>query len=220
MGTFYPPDMPKRDWLSHYSREFNACELDFTFHTIATPQLMDSLVRKSSPGFQFTVKAHHNMTHLQRGNETVFRGFRQSVQPLSSSGKLGCIVAQFPVTFNFSRENLDYLLMFRERLGELPLVAEFRHDSWLQASAVEALRHNRIGLCWMDSPTFLRERISPVPAIDILAYVRFQEVTSAYPRLPEIQELPQRVEKTFVFAHNRVWGQALKAIQRLKDLLN
>jgi len=219
VGAFYPPDMPKRDWLSHYSREFNACELDFTFHTIAAPQLMDSLVRKSSPGFQFTVKAHHDMTHLQRDNETVFREFLQSLRPLSSGGKLGCIVAQFPITFSFSRENLDYLLLFRERLGDLPLVAEFRHDSWLQASAVEALRRNRIGLCWMDSPTFLRERISPVHASDILAYVRFHELESAYPQLPEIQELPQSVEKAFVFTHNRVWNQALKAIQRLKDLL-
>lgn len=220
VGTFYPPEMPKRDWLSHYSREFNACEIDFTFHTIPSPSLVDSLVHKSSPDFQFSIKAHHDMTHVRRGNERVFRDFSRAVEPLRRSGKLGCVLAQFPVTFNYTRENLDYIFLFRERLGGLPLVAEFRHESWLQPSAEEALRRQRIGLCCLDTPPFLRRGVSPGQASDPVAYVRLQGVEADYSPLLGLQELPHRAEKTFIFTHNRVWEQALRAVQRLKNLLS
>lgn len=220
VGTFYPPEMPKRDWLSHYSREFNACEIGFTFHTVPSPSLVDSLVRKSSPGFQFAIKAHHDMTHVRRGNERVFRDFTRAVEPLRRSGKLGCVLAQFPVTFNYTRENLDYIFLFRERLQGLPLVAEFRHESWLQPSAVEALRRQRIGRCWLDTPPFLRQRLSAGQDSDPMAYVRLEDIEADYPQLPALQELPHRAEKTFIFTHNRVWAQALRAVQRLKDLLS
>jgi uncharacterized protein YecE (DUF72 family) len=212
--------MPKRDWLSRYSQEFNACEISFTFHTLPSPSLVDSLVRKSSPGFQFAIKAHHDMTHVRRGNERVFRDFIRAVEPLRRSGKLGCVLAQFPVTFPYTKENMDYIFLFRERLGGLPLVAEFRHESWLQPSAVEALRRQHIGLCWLDTPPFLRQRLSPSGTGHPMTYVRLQGVEAGYPPLPELRELPHRAEKTFIFTHNRVWAQALRAVQRLKNLLS
>lgn len=220
VGTFYPPGMPRRDWLAHYSREFNACEIDFTFHTIPAPPLVNSLVRQSSPGFQFTVKAHHDMTHLRQGNEAVFRDFLRSVEPLSRSGKLGCVLAQFPVPFNYSRQNLDYLLLFRERLGELPLVAEFRHESWLQPAAMEPLRRHRIGLCWLDTPPFLGRRLLPADASPFPAYVRLHEVEAACSSLPELRALPRQVDKTFIFAYSLVWTEALGAVRRLKEWLS
>ena len=30
-GIFYPPDLPKRNWLSYYSQHFNTVEINSTF---------------------------------------------------------------------------------------------------------------------------------------------------------------------------------------------
>jgi uncharacterized protein YecE (DUF72 family) len=37
VGNFYPPGMPKRDWLTYYAREFNACEVNSTFYALPGP---------------------------------------------------------------------------------------------------------------------------------------------------------------------------------------
>ena len=64
-GIIYPPNLRPSLYLVHYARTlgFNAVELDSSFYHMPTIPLIEALMRKTEPGFLFTVKAHRSMTH-------------------------------------------------------------------------------------------------------------------------------------------------------------
>ena len=72
------------------------------------------------------------MTHQRKEAAAISESFRQVLEPLLSTGKLGCILAQFPYSFNFTNYNWQYLSQIRKQLKGLPLVVEFRNARWLK----------------------------------------------------------------------------------------
>ena len=56
VGNFYPPGMPKRDWLIYYAREFDACEVNSSFYALPKPSVLKGMVDKTGEGFQFSIK--------------------------------------------------------------------------------------------------------------------------------------------------------------------
>ena len=147
VGEFYPLGMPKREWLAYYARKFNACEINSTYYALPKPSTLEAMVRKTGEGFLFVVKANQGMTHERRDNKAVFEAFREVLKPLAGSGKFGCVLAQFPYNFKFSRQNLDYIEIFKERLEGLPIVIEFRHAQWLRHDVYDWLRGQSLGFC-------------------------------------------------------------------------
>jgi len=240
MGTFYPEGMPKREWLYYYSREFNACEINSTYYVIPSAASFNSMVDKTGDGFQFCIKANKEMTH-SRQDCSVFDTFCQVLHPVISSGKLGCILAQFPYSFQFTRPHLDYLEDFKNRIGELPLVVEFRNAGWLKNEVFRWLKEKNIGFCCVDEPR-LPNLIPPVAeATSNIAYIRFHgrnkekwwQHEQAYERydysytaeelaewVPKIKQLNSGTEKTFVFANNHWRSQAVTTIRQLRLMLD
>ena len=131
VGIYYPPGLTRKNWLSYYAQEFNALELNSTYYALPDISVVESLVRKTGGGFLFSVKANQEMTHKRQAGQGVFKAFIKILQPLIQANKLGCVLAQFPYSFNRSAANLKYLQCFYEWIGELPLVIEFRNSAWL-----------------------------------------------------------------------------------------
>lgn len=161
-GTVYPEEIKDRDMLPYYEKElgFTALEVNFTYYTLPSPNSFIGMSKKTSEGFEFVVKAFKGMTHEIRDratkgildNREVFDKFLYSLQPLVQEGKLGCVLAQFPYSFFPNGENFAYLRSFRERLGEIPLVVEFRNVYWLKDSTFSFLEKNGVGYCVVDEP--------------------------------------------------------------------
>jgi uncharacterized protein YecE (DUF72 family) len=147
VGHFYPAGMPKREWLTYYAREFNTCELNSTFYALPKASSLEAMADKTGEGFLFSIKANQEMTHQRENNATVFEAFCQVLEPIIAAGELGCILAQFPYSFRFNRHNWDYLGLFRERLGELPVVIEFRNAQWLRSEVFDWLHQQDLGFC-------------------------------------------------------------------------
>lgn len=241
VGPFYPSGMPKKEWLFYYAREFNACEINATYYTLPKPAVMESMARKTGPGFLFAVKANRQMTHERENNEEVFKVFREMLTPLIDLGKMGCVLAQFPNSFRFNDQNRDYVETFREWLGDLPVVIEFRNAGWLREDVFGWLRSHGLGYCCVDEPP-LPNLIPPIAeATSKIAYVRFHgrnkekwwQHEHAYQRydysyspeeleewLPKIRYLDQTAERTFVFANNHWRGQAVSTIRQLRMMLD
>jgi len=241
VGPFYPSGMSKREWLLYYAREFNACEINATYYTIPRLSTLESMAKKTGEGFLFTVKANQRMTHNPKDNEQVFKVFREMLSPLVDKGKLGCVLAQFPYSFKFNHQNRIYLETFKERLGNLPIVIEFRNAGWLRKDVFNWLRRNELGFCCVDEPR-LPNLLPPIAeATSKIAYVRFHgrnadkwwQHEHAYERydysyspqeleewLPNIRHLDQTAERTFVFANNHWQGQAVTTIRQLKMMLD
>jgi len=235
-GNFYPTGMPKKEWLYYYSREFNTCEINSTYYALPRPSNLASMAEKTGESFLFCIKANQEMTH-QRENTSVFSAFCQVLQPLVSLGKLGCVLAQFPYSFHFNRHNWDYLAQFKEHLGELPLVVEFRNARWLRDDVFNWLQKKDIGFCCVDEPQLPNLMPAVAEATGRIGYIRFHGRNSArwwrhehaYERydysytqqelsewLPKIRKLTGATEKTFVFANNHWQAQAVNTIRQLR----
>ena len=240
VGPVYPPDLPKKEWLAFYAREFKACEINFTYYRLPNPYTLAAMSKKTPADFVFTVKASQELTHGREDPEDAFRSFRSGVAPLLDEGKLGCILAQFPFSFHATPENRDYLRSFRQRLGDLPTVIEFRNRAWLEEETFELLRELGLGFCCVDEPR-LKGLMPPVAvATGPVAYVRFHgrnakkwwRHTEAWERYdysysdqelqewePKIRALDGQVQKTFLFANNHWQGQAVGTARQLRLLL-
>jgi uncharacterized protein YecE (DUF72 family) len=233
--------MSKGEWLTYYAREFNTCEVNSTFYALPKPSSLKAMEKKTGEGFLFCFKANQEMTHQRDDNASVFKAFCQVLEPIITAGKLGCILAQFPYSFGFNRRNWDYLSLFKERLGELPVVIEFRNARWLRSEVFDWLRQNELGFCCVDEPP-LPNLLPPLAeATTKISYVRFHGRNSAkwwqheqaYERydysytpqelsewLPKIQKLDSVAEKTFIFANNHWRGQAVSTIRQLRLMLD
>ena len=241
VGNFYPAGMPRAEWLSYYAREFNTCEVNSTFYALPKPSNLKAMADKTGDGFLFCFKANQEMTHQRDDNAHVFKAFCQVLQLIISAGKLGCILAQFPYSFGFDRRNWDYLSLFKERLGGLPVVIEFRNARWLRSEVFDWLREHELGFCCVDEPR-LPNLLPPLAeTTSNISYVRFHGRNSAkwwqheqaYERydysytpqelsewLPKIHKLDSVAEKTFVFANNHWRGQAVSTIRQLRLMLD
>ncbi|HOG47298.1 MAG TPA: DUF72 domain-containing protein [Anaerolineae bacterium] len=241
VGPFYPPGLPKREWLPFYAREFAATEVNYTYYRLPVARTMAAMAEKTPPGFVFTVKASQELTHGREDPDAAFAAFRAGLVPLAEAGKLGCVLAQFPYSFHATGENRDYLRLFRERMDGLATVIEFRNRAWVQEATFDLLRELGLGYCCVDEPR-LPGLIPPLAvATGPIAYVRFHgrnakkwwQHENAYERYdytyaeeelrewgPKIRALDAAAEATFVFANNHWQGQAVTTARQLRLLLD
>lgn len=240
-GNFYPRGIPRRDWLRYYAHEFNALELNSTYYAIPKLSVLESMINKTEAGFLFSVKANQEMTHVRQQDNGVFEAFVHMLQPFIDADKLGCVLAQFPFSFNASRQNVKYLELFRDRLKDIPLVIEFRNVQWLKPEVFDWLRKHNLGFCCVDEPQ-LPNLLPPVAEVTTnIAYVRFHgrnaakwwQPQHAYERydytyspdelkewLPRINTVNSLAEKAFIFANNHWRGQAVSTIRQLRMMLD
>jgi len=241
VGNFYPRGMPRREWLSYYAREFSALELNSTFYALPRLSILEAMIDKTGEGFLFSVKANQEMTHQCQNDKRVFVAFIHMLQPFIDAGKLGCVLAQFPYSFGFSRQNWDYLELFREWLRDLPVVVEFRNARWLKLEVFDWLRSYNLGFCCVDEPQLPKLLPSVAEVTSNIGYIRFHgrnavkwwQHEHAYERydytysaeelgdwLPKVGKLDSLTEKTFIFANNHWRGQAIGTIRQLRSMVD
>ena len=240
VGPFYPKDVVKKDWLAFYAREFAAVEINFTYYRLPDARTLQAMAAKTPDGFLFTVKASQELTHVREDNVQAFAQFVQALSPLIAMQRFGCVLAQFPYSFHPNTTNQKYLRTFRERMGDLPIVIEFRHAGWLSPTTYSLLRESDLGFCCVDEPR-LRGLLPPIAeATSSITYVRFhgrnaqkwwqheeawQRYDYTYSRqeleewVPKIRELDAQAEHTYVFTNNHWQGQAVDTARQLRLLL-
>jgi uncharacterized protein YecE (DUF72 family) len=239
VGVYYPAGLPSREWLCFYARDFNTCEINSTYYALPPPGVMKALADKTGPGFLFTVKANQEMTH-QREGKNVCSDFCRCLDPMVKAGKLGCVLVQFPYSYDFNNKNWEYLANLQRDLNQLPLVVEFRNARWLKVEVFQWLRQQQIGFCCVDEPQ-LPNLIPPVAeATSQIAYVRFHgrnkekwwHPEQAWERydytykpeelkewVPRIKKLAAAADKTFILANNHWKSQSITTIRQMALLL-
>jgi len=151
-GAFYPPDIDKGKMLDYYVRHFSTVEINSTYYRIPHPAVMVNIVRKAPPGFDFMVKVPQSLTHRRTDIEEDLAKFTEAIRPFEASGKLAGLLAQFPYSFKFSNDSLDYLATCREALSAHRLFVEFRHNSWENRVMYDRLRAEKVGYVSVDEP--------------------------------------------------------------------
>ena len=110
--------------------------------------------------------------------DEVYKQFREALEPLTETGKLGAVFVQFPKWVFPSNEARELILENRRRL-ELPIAVEFRAGSWFNEKNAERtikfLQDNHIPYVAVDEPQGFKSSVPPVvvPTSDELAVFRF-----------------------------------------------
>jgi uncharacterized protein YecE (DUF72 family) len=239
-GHFYPERIATKDMLSYYAATFKAVEINSTYYAIPPAAMFTTMSAKTPDDFRFAVKANKDMTHTSYASDESFLAFLRSIQPLRDSGKLGCILAQFPWSFKPTSENFGRLREFRKRVGDLPTVVEFRNSAWISEDTFAMLRDLGLGFCSVDEPR-LKGLIPPIAAAtSAIGYVRFHgrnaakwfKHDQAYERydylyseeelnewVPKVKDIESKTVQTYVFFNNHYQGKSVRNAMMFAKLL-
>ena len=239
VGPVYPENLPKWQWLHFYSQEFDTVELNVTYYRVPAAKTVAGWVERTPEDFLFSVKANKSLTHER--TEPDFGTFRAGIEPLVRSGKLACVLAQFPFSFHPTPANIDYLRLLRTGLSDVPTVIEFRDHAWVSEETFALLEALDFGYCAVDEPR-LRGLMPPVSrASGPVSYVRFHGRNAekwwkhehAWERydytysedeleewIPKIRDLDADDSLVLVYANNHFRGQSIDTIRKLRQMLD
>ena len=247
-GPVYPAGIRERDMLPFYEKElgFNVLEVNFTYYTLPSQKTMAGMAQKTSEGFEFVVKSFKGMTHDIWDKKTgrridhreTFMKFKHGLVPLIEERKLTCVLAQFPYGFFPGRENSSYLEEFKEEMGDISLVLEFRNRAWFREETFQFLEKKGMGFCIVDEPNLPQLMPYQPRTTSEIGYFRFHgrnpnwfnvPMKVRYDYLysekeleefvPGIKEISKRTAKTLIFFNNCYSGSAAKNAAQMAKLL-
>lgn len=239
-GEYYPLGLDSKDNLSYYAGDFNTVEINFTYYSLPNPYIFGNMAKKVPDGFLFSVKVHHSVTHSQELDTGQQKEFIEALKPLQHNSLLGCILAQFPFSFKYNTNNLNYLKKVGDFFSKYNLAVEFRHNSWLNPIVMEAMSNLNMAFSNVDEPQ-LPGLIPPADTVTSrIGYIRFHGRNAkywwnhqqAYQRydyqyqnqeliewLPRIKKIISLTDKVFIYFNNHYQAKAVKSALALSGLL-
>ncbi|MFN2531382.1 MAG: DUF72 domain-containing protein [Pyrinomonadaceae bacterium] len=236
---------PKFDPLEYLSKFFDTIEINSSFYRPPSPKTAKAWVTRVSgnPKFRFTAKLNRVFTH-ERGKATTIdeTDFRDGIDPIAASGRLGALLIQFPWSFKNTAEDRLYLSELLSRFKDYPLVLEVRHGSWNTPVMYEWLERLGVGVCNIDQPLFSHSIKPAALTTSHVGYVRlhgrnyqswFREsaprderynylysVEELDPWITRIREVAKHTNETYVIANNHFRGQAVVNALEMKSSLD
>lgn len=167
--SFYPKEVPQRQWLRHYAQRFETVELNNSFYHLPDASSFQRWREETPRDFVVAAKMSRYLTHLKRLRDP--QGpvslFMERARHLGS--KLGPVLVQLPPTLKAEPERLaDALDQFP---GDVQVAVEFRDDSWLTDATRSVLEDHGAACCLADSP----RRQTPEWRTASWGFVRFHE---------------------------------------------
>jgi uncharacterized protein YecE (DUF72 family) len=132
----------------------------------------------------FTAKLHRSFTHSPlavmeptsaasiKPNDEDERLAREGLEALASTGKLGALLIQFPVSFKNTSLNREYLEVLLRQFIEFKRVVEVRHDSWDNAETINSFTQKNVSFCNIDQPLIGRSLQATEHVTSPVGYVR------------------------------------------------
>ena len=240
-GSFYPPGMKSRDFLSYYATQFATVEIDSTFYGCPSSRTVTNWAARTPEDFIFSVKIPQIITHEKTlvDCDSEFEEFVKTMDILGP--KLGPIIFQFPLVDRWKIPKQEsFLAVLAPFLKKLPadhkFAIEIRNKNWLDARFADLLREYKVGLALTDTsfvprPWEIKEKFDLITADFI--YVRLlgdrkgiEQLTKTWDkvvvdRTDEIQDwvkflrpIVRRGEKLFVYANNHYAGHGPATVQQ------
>jgi len=223
-GTFYPEEIPQKQWYAYYRSVFSTVELNVTFYRTPRAELFDRWYSESLPEFRFAVKGSRYITHLKRLTE-VDHALEHFFAPvLRLKDKLEAVLWQLPPDF---KADLDRFGEFLKRLEDYPVrnVFEFRNESWLTGSVVDLCREFGVALCMADRPAFLDTTAQTADFVYLRRHGSEGNYIGEYSE-EQLARDAARIRKyladrlqVFIYYNNDLGGAAPRNARRLAELL-
>jgi len=149
-GSFYPEDLSAKRMLSFYAERLNAVEINNTFYRLPKASVLEGWAEQVTPGFRFSIKASRRITHFARLKPEAREPTEYMMSSVTALGdRLGVVLFQLPPNL---KADVARLVEFLEVLPPgAPAAFEFRHESWHDDGAREALRARGAALVCADT---------------------------------------------------------------------
>lgn len=173
-GSFYPPDMPSREWLAHYAERLRTVEINTSFYRLPREETLAGWKDAVPKDFLFSVKASRFITHRKKlkDPETTVPPFLDRVAALG--GKMGPVLFQLPPNWGFDPGRLA------DFLASLPAgrryALELRDPDWINDRARGILSDHGVAFCIYE----LDGRLSPREVTAGFVYVRLHGPGGSY----------------------------------------
>jgi uncharacterized protein YecE (DUF72 family) len=174
-GPFYPPTLPKKDWLGWYARQFGSTEINGSFYRTPSLEAVRAWHDTTPDSFVFAWKASKFITHWKRLLPSAANSLALMATRLEILGaKAGPVLFQLPPNFVADAARLaGFLAMLPPAYR---FVFEFRHQSWYAPDILALLRRHEVALCLSDH----RDAPAPWEVTAPHVYVRGHGPTGAY----------------------------------------
>jgi uncharacterized protein YecE (DUF72 family) len=257
-GTVYPADLTTRKIspLQYLAQFYDCCEINTSFYGPLRPTIGKQWcewVRDANPTFLFTAKLYKAFTHSPVANVEPTSAMtirftsedekltREGLDSLAEAGKLGAVVAQFPISFKNTDENREYLTKLIAMFHDYPLAVEVRHSDWNSREVLGEFTRLGVGFVNVDQPLLGKAMRGTTHVTCSTGYVRlhgrnYQQWFSAkksedrynFLYTPDqlehwkerIEEITEQAERTFVVANNHYLGKAAANASELKSMLS
>jgi uncharacterized protein YecE (DUF72 family) len=251
----YPATLKGAERLAYVSQFFDLVEINTSFYGPIKPSMGQDwcrAVETVNPNFVFTAKLYRAFTHSPVSDveptsvETIHATradelhAKAGFDSIASRGRLGAVLAQFPISFKCTDENRAYVDKLVSHFRIYPLVLEVRHASWNEPGILDWLVALGIGLCNIDQPLLGRAIRPAAEATSSIGYVRLHgrnyqqwfaetNVRDRYDYLyssdelqgwkGRIKEVAEKTDVTFVVANNHNLGKAAVNALELVNML-
>jgi len=174
--NFYPRQQSKDfDWLQFYSAHFNCVEVNATYYTYLSPNIVEGWIRKveDADDFLFTVKLHQDFTHRRKYDKNSLQSVSENLALLEKAERLGGILMQFPYSFQFNETNAEYIRRLNETFSNYMQFVEVRHSSWSNQSVYDLFKALDISFCTIDQPEIGKAIMFEPVVTNETSYLRF-----------------------------------------------
>jgi len=228
IGPFYTKT--DKSMLRAYSKVFQTVEINSTFYRYPSKGTVMGWTKYTRDGFIYSAKLPRLITHekqldLNEGIEEDLQKFIELMQPLSLSGKLGCLLIQLPPKFEYKPKKLEDF--FKILPPHIRFAVEFRHLSWMREETWDLLEKYRVAYAIVDEPLLPPE----IHMTTDLAYFRWHghatrpwynyryHVEELEPWVPKLRETAKKVEKTYGYFNNHYHGYAVENCLQILEML-
>ncbi|PWN62931.1 DUF72 domain-containing protein [Chryseobacterium viscerum] len=222
-GSLYPENTPGKDFLSLYSKTFNAVEINSTFYRKPTAKTLQKWYDETPEAFRFFIKIPKSITHENRleNSKEEIAVFCNHIQS-NLKEKLSGFLYQFPPSFKNTPENTERIINSMDHA--FLNVIEFRHRSWWQKEVFDLLKAHNIVFSGVSFPGDLPEDI--IINHPQTLYYRLHGKPMLYKSeysenfMNELAEKIKNHKQTLFIFFNNTWGTAaIRNALYLKSIL-
>lgn len=219
---FYPEDLAKSKWFSHYAQYFSTVEVNYSFYRWPRPETIAKWSEQAPRGFKYTLKAPRTITHVKRLKDIgpKIDDFYELTSRLKRAK--GCHLFQLPPNFEPTESNFERLKQLVGALdGRMDNAVEFRDSTWWTRRTYDLLEKNKVCFCvvsGLDMP-------DDVVVTNDVAYFRFHgqgystEYSDAGIRKYAGIMRGLKCRRVYAYFNNDARAYAVKNALRLRELL-
>jgi uncharacterized protein YecE (DUF72 family) len=131
IGSFYPKNFERYNFLEYYAKYFDIVEVNSTFYNIPPEEVVHNWAIRVPAKFNYIIKVWQKITHnlFDSNLDSNISQFFYSMKPLN--GKVLAYLLQFPPWFKHTDKHLKQLIhLINELPTEYNYVIELRDNSW------------------------------------------------------------------------------------------